>query len=90
VCIPYYRLQLSAAYGRIQLAMSQSYVDAQLGRETFHRIENEIAAADNMHVEESARVLLSGTRVSAEAESKARVTGVRGFSPITALVHFLS
>jgi hypothetical protein len=68
--------------------MSQSHVDAQLGRETFHRIGNEIAAADNMHVEESACVLLSGTRVSAEAESKARVTGVRAFSPITAFVHF--
>jgi hypothetical protein len=65
--------------------MSQSHVDAQLGRETFHRIGNEIAAADNMHVEEPARV-----RVSAEAESKARVTGVRGFSPITDLVHFHS
>jgi hypothetical protein len=50
-CIPYYRLELSAAYGRIQLAMSQSHVDAQLGRETFHRIGNEIAAADNMHVD---------------------------------------
>jgi hypothetical protein len=36
--------------------MSQSHVDAQLGRETFHRIGNEIAAADNMHVDESAQV----------------------------------
>jgi hypothetical protein len=35
--------------------MHQSHEDAQLGRETFHRIGNEIAAADNMHVKGSAR-----------------------------------
>jgi hypothetical protein len=53
--------------------MHRSHVVAQLQRESSHRIGNEIAAADNMHVDGSARVLLRDTSPGYQLKLKAKL-----------------